>query len=351
MDGNRGGTKSRWHRHVEAAVNPEAAGRASVRAPAARNTADAIRPGRRTQATFPAPGKAAAGRPGAAVRHGLRERARQRLVPDESKTVAASELRRRVDVRLAPAALLVWAATVAGPWLTPVGLLGVCCGCAVGAGLLLLLSLRRRGTRGRLRRSFLMTVAAAMVLAAAAAAHSAVSAAQRHDGPVAGAITADASIVAEVEITGAPRALKTPGGSALAERWAVTAMVKTLNTGGRLLRAEAAIVIMGGQDWEHAVLGQLVRATGKLRPPDPGDVEAGVLTASSPPVTLAAAAAWKQQPAALGRQFAAAAGWLDADARGLLPGMVTGDTSGLDEQLEAAMKTVGLTHLTAVSGL
>ncbi|WP_260680713.1 hypothetical protein [Arthrobacter sp. KBS0703] len=103
-----------------------------------------------------------------------------------------------------------------------------------------------------------MTVAAAMVLAAAAAAHSAVSAAQRHDGPVAGAIAAHASVVAEVEITGAPRALKVPGGSPLAERWAVTAMVKTLNTGGRLLRAEAAIVIMGGQDWEHAVPGRLV---------------------------------------------------------------------------------------------
>ncbi|WP_251045519.1 ComEC/Rec2 family competence protein [Arthrobacter sp. ISL-5] len=195
-----------------------------------------------------------------------------------------------------------------------------------------------------------MTLAAAMVLAAAAAAHSAVSAAQRHDGPVAGAIAAHASVVAEVEITGAPRALKAPGSSSLAQRWAVTAMVKTLNTGGRLLRAEAAVLIMGGQDWEHAVLGQLVRATGKLRPPDPGDVEAGILTASSPPVTLEAAAPWQQQPAALGRQFAEAAGWLDADARGLLPGMVTGDTSGLDEQLEAAMKTVGLTHLTAVSG-
>lgn len=273
----------------------------------------------------------------------------QRLVPDEPKTAAAGLLRRRVDVRLAPAALLVWIATVAGPWLTPVGLLAVCCGCAAGAGLLLVLLLRR-GAGGRLPRSFLMTVAAAMVLAAAAAAHSAVSAAQRHDGPVAGAIAAHASVVAEVEITGAPRALKVPGGSPLAERWAVTAMVKTLNTGGRLLRAEAAIVIMGGQDWEHAVPGRLVRATGKLRPPDPGDAEAGVLTASSPPVTLEAAAAWQQEPAALGRRFAAAAGWLDADARGLLPGMVTGDTSGLDEQLEAAMKTVGLTHLTAVSG-
>lgn len=351
MDGKRGGTTSRWHRYVEAAVNPEGTGRASARPSSGRDDpANTDRPDTRRWTTLPAPGKAAAGHRGAAGGHGLREKVRQRLVPDEPKTDAADQLRRRVDVRLAPAALLVWAATVAGHWLTPIGLLAVCWGSAVGAGILLLLLLRRRGARGRSRRSFLMTVAAAMVLAGAAAAHSAVSAAQRHDGPVAGAIAAHASVVAAVEISGAPRALKTPGGSALAERWAVAATVKSLNTGGRLLRAEAAIVIVGGQDWEHVVLGQLVRATGKLRSPDPGDVEAGVLTASSPPLTLEAAAAWQEQPAALGRQFAAAAGWLDADARGLLPGMVTGDTSGLDEQLEAAMKTVGLTHLTAVSG-
>jgi competence protein ComEC len=30
--------------------------------------------------------------------------------------------------------------------------------------------------------------------------------------------------------------------------------------------------------------------------------------------------------------------------------MVTGDTSALDAELDLAMKTVGMTHLTAVSG-
>lgn len=55
-------------------------------------------------------------------------------------------------------------------------------------------------------------------------------------------------------------------------------------------------------------------------------------------------------PAHLKKQFASAAQWLHGDAAGLLPGMVTGDTTGLDESLEAAMKTTGTTHLTAVSG-
>ncbi|WP_235835753.1 ComEC/Rec2 family competence protein [Arthrobacter terricola] len=41
---------------------------------------------------------------------------------------------------------------------------------------------------------------------------------------------------------------------------------------------------------------------------------------------------------------------MGGDAAGLMPGMVTGDTSRLDEGLETAMKTTGTTHLTAVSG-
>ncbi len=189
-----------------------------------------------------------------------------------------------------------------------------------------------------------------MLLAVAAAAHSAVSSAQKHDGPVAAAIAARAPCLAEVEIAGAPRALTSQGGSDLSSRWAVDATITSLSTGGRLLRAEAPVVILGGIGWQHVVPGQRVRAAGNLRPPAAGQVEAGILAASAAPIALEPASAWTLGPASLGRQFSAAAGWLDADARGLLPGMVTGDTSGLDEQLEVAMQTVGLTHLTAVSG-
>ncbi|UKA52537.1 ComEC/Rec2 family competence protein [Arthrobacter sp. FW305-BF8] len=258
--------------------------------------------------------------------------------------------RRRTDLRLAPAALLVWAATVAGPWLTPGILLLVWGSLAACAGVLLGMLLRRKKAEGRWRRSFLTTLTAALMLAAASTAHSAVSSSQRHDEQVSGIIAAGASAVAEAEITGAPRALKTPGPSGRAERWAVAAAVRTLTSGGQVMHAHLPVVIIGGQEWQHAGTGQLFRVTGKLRPPDPGRVEAAILTASSPPVQLAAALNWQQAPAALGKRFASAAAWLAPDAAGILPGMVTGDTGGLSEELETAMKTVGLTHLTAVSG-
>lgn len=291
-------------------------------------------------------------RPGVANALGQKIRAdvRRRLLPHEQDTAPTEQNHRRTDLRLAPAALLVWAATVAGPWLTPAILLLVWGGLAACAGVLLAMVLRRKKAGGHWRHSFLTTLTAALMLAAASTAHSAVPSAQRHDGQMAGLVAGRASVVAEIEITGAPRALKTPGLSGRAERWAVGAMARVLTSGGEVTHAHLPLVIIGGQEWQHAGTGQVLRVTGKLRPPDAGRVEAAILSASSPPAKLAAAQDWQQAPAVLGKRFASESAWLAPDARGLLPGMVTGDTGGLSVELETAMKTVGLTHLTAVSG-
>ena len=331
---------SRWHRYVQAAVDfPRLDSTQGANLSGVSATAD----------SFPSQPPVRRG-PASALSRKMRADIRRRLLPDGQDVSATEPNRRRTDLRLAPAALLVWAATVAGPWLTPGILLLVWGSLAACAAVLIGMLLRRKKADGRWRRSFLTTLTAAVMLAAASTAHSAVSSSQRHDEQVAGLIAARASAVVEAEITGAPRALKTPGPSGRAERWAVAAVIRTLTSGGQVLHAHLPVVIIGGQEWQHTGTGQLLRVTGKLRPPDPGRVEAAILTASSPPVQLAASQSWQQAPAALGKRFAAAAAWLAPDARGLLPGMVTGDTGGLSEELETAMKTVGLTHLTAVSG-
>lgn len=340
MDGRNGRAPSRWHRYVQAAVDfprVDAAPGESFPGDSAPAHAEPSQP---------------TSRHGAASALGQKIRAdiSRRLLPDEKDTAATEPNRRRTDVRLAPAALLVWAATVAGPWLTPATLLLVWGGLAACAGVLLAMVLRRKKAGRHWRRSFLTTLTTALMLAAASTAHSAVSSAQRHDEQVAGLVAARAPVVAEVEITGASRALKTPGPSGRAERWAVGAMARALTSGRQVTHARLPLVIIGGQEWQHSGAGQVFRVTGKLRPPDAGQVEAAILSTSSPPVRLAAAQDWQQAPAVLGKRFASEAAWLARDARGLLPGMVTGDTSGLDEELETAMKTVGLTHLTAVSG-
>jgi competence protein ComEC len=270
---------------------------------------------------------------------------------------------------------------VAGNWLPPAGLAGLCTALAAAGGMVFFagrvivrrfglspgrLGLRRdrvRGTRtgvggaGRgpsagqaASRSMRATVAVALLLSFAAGAHAAVEASRRHDGAIAKAVAARAAVVVELEIAGAPRRLKIPGAGGLADRWAVPVMLTAMTFDGHRVAGDARLVVMGGATWGDAVPGQRLRATGKLRPAAPGAPEAGLLAATSPPTLLRGPGPWQQGPGELRRAFTAAAARFGGDASGLLPGMVTGDTSALDPELEAAMKTVGMTHLTAVSG-
>ncbi|WP_223252977.1 ComEC/Rec2 family competence protein [Arthrobacter sp. AFG7.2] len=268
--------------------------------------------------------------------------------------------RRRMDVRLAMPAAAVWAAALAGLWLQPAALAVLCCGC-VAAGVLMLKRPGRRsaGFRGRrapeagrepARRSFLATGAVALFLAAATAAHSAVAAGQRFEGPLAEAIASGKSAVAVVEVAGAPRPLAAPGQAGPPERWSVPVWTRDVSTGGVLLRTRAQLMVMGGGAWGNVVPGQVLRAAGKLRPADPGREEAGILAASAAPGKPGQSPILERSAKELRERFVAASSFLAPDPRGLLPGMVTGDTSALDEGLNNAMKVVGMTHLTAVSG-
>ncbi|MGK3648557.1 ComEC/Rec2 family competence protein [Pseudarthrobacter enclensis] len=290
---------------------------------------------------------------------------------------------RRTDVRLAVPAALVWAAAVAGLWLEPAPLLGLCLALTVVAACLLFLpglrgplaggarfrgkglrrsSLRGRGLRHRslrrpvrrrhapVARRFTATVAVGLLLAVAAAAHSAAAASQRFEGPLAEAIQAGKTVVAVLEVAGTPRPLGGAGPAAGAARWSVPVWTREVSTGGALLRTRAQLVVTGGVQWEQLVPGQIVRAAGKLRPPEPGRPEAGGLSAATGPDRRGGAAALQSAATDLRARFVKGSAFLAGDAAGLLPGMVTGDTSALDDGLGNAMKVVGMTHLTAVSG-
>ena len=256
-------------------------------------------------------------------------------------------------MRLVPAAALVWATAAAGHQLQPAALVALCLTFVVGSGVLLLRAASTAGARrpgAPARRSFHATMAAALLLAAAAGGHGAADSSRRHEGAVAAAAAANTAVAVEVEIAGAPRQLRAPGRSGLADRWAVPVTLIGMTFDSRRVHAQAKLLVLGGAGWEHAAPGQRIRTTGKLQPPGPGQPEAAVLSASSAPLTLAGAGTWQRGPGELRDRFTAAAGHFDGDARGLLPGMVTGDTSSLDAELDAAMKSVGMTHLTAVSG-
>ncbi|MDN4646454.1 ComEC/Rec2 family competence protein [Arthrobacter sp. PsM3] len=293
----------------------------------------------------------------------LPKRVRNRL-PSFALPQRAPETRegilRRTDVRLVPSAALVWAAAAAGYYLDPGTLAALRLLLVAASALLLFRSTSGAGARpagagtrapgGQGRRSFLATMATALLLAAAASGHTAVDSSRRHEGAVAEVAAAQSAVAVEVEITGAPRQLRKPGSSGLADRWAVPATLTEMNVDSRRVQTRAKLLVMGGADWEQAAPGQRIRTTGKLTPSAPGQAEAAVLSASSAPTTIGAPGPWQRGPGELRGRFAAAAGHFEGDARGLLPGMVTGDTSSLDSGLDEAMKSVGMTHLTAVSG-
>jgi len=297
------------------------------------------------ETTAPGPGARAAGSVRAGLSgldHRVREARRVR-----SARIAAPELRRRTDLRLVTAALMVWATAVVASLLEPQAIAGLCAGLAAAA--LVLLAPARR-CRKPAARSLRATAAAALLVSCAAAAHAAVASVQRHEGAVAEAVSAGASVVAEIDVAGVPRRLAAPGRSGRPERWAVPATALVLIYDGRRVEARAGLLVLGGDEWGRAEPGQRFRTTGVLKAAGAGESEAGMLAASSAPVRMPAQDGWALAPAGLRSGFSAAAAGLPGDARGLLPGMVTGDTAALDPQLAAAMKIVGMTHLTAVSG-
>lgn len=265
---------------------------------------------------------------------------------------------RRMDLRLVPAALLAWTCAVAGAILETGWLAVLCGGLMVCAGLLLalprflryrLLSHPRRKRRtGSL--SFTATLGMACIVASGVAGHTAFAASQRDHGPIAESAADRDLVVAEVLVTATPRALSQPGGSGGQGRWAVPVKVLNMTASGQSISGEAKLLVTGPRPWGDVVPGQRLRATGRLADAKPGQPETGILTASSKPSTLATPEGAGALPEELRRGFREASGWLRPDAAGLLPGMVTGDTERLDEGLEAAMKSVGMTHLTAVSG-
>ena len=278
-------------------------------------------------------------------------------------TQGSAQPRRRGDFRLVPAAVMAWLTAVAGLWLGPIGLVVLSAGLITAGGALLAWVWRvyfrpRRGhARGSRRhprqppgRSLRATLAVSFLLAAAVAGHSAGASTQRHDGALAGAVSTKAAVIAELTVETSPRKLSGPGDSGTGERWATNVTAHSLTVRGNVIHARAQLLVMGGDEWQNVRAGERLRATGKLRAPDGGQAEAAILSGTSPPVVLAPAGPWNNGPAGLRDLFRESSSSLPGDSRGLLPGMVTGDTSSLDDELNSAMKTVGMTHLTAVSG-
>jgi competence protein ComEC len=156
------------------------------------------------------------------------------------------------------------------------------------------------------------------------------------------------AIVAELVLTSDPRPIR--GGPAGLGRLAITTSMRALTVYGRRFATHVSVIAFVPQaGWAGLLPGQRVQADGRLGPSaDP--LVAAVLSVTRAPVPLGRPPPWQRAAGAVRSGLQEASTVLPGDARGLLPGLVMGDTSAMDPVLSQRFKGAGLTHLVAVSG-
>jgi competence protein ComEC len=244
------------------------------------------------------------------------------------------------DLRLVPAALAVWVVAWQGRNVPSTLLFGL----AVVAGLAAagLLLARRTGR--------VLLVAAACACAAASAVVTGLHTRALASGPVAAAAARQAAVDVEAVLTADPRRAAGParGGRELV---VTRVRVERVTAAGRTHRVRAPVVVLSSDPaWLPLLPSQRVRVEGRLRLPERGDDVAAVLSGRGPPEVLAGPSAVHRVAGRLRAGLRRAVDPLPAAERGLLPGLVVGDVSRLDAGVREDFRTVGLTHLTAVSG-
>lgn len=170
--------------------------------------------------------------------------------------------------------------------------------------------------------------------------------------PIAAAMAQGEDLALTLEVTSMPRVIDSGHGP---PQVAFEAVVLQATAHGRLLTGRMNIMVFAKQPWSEVQPGDGAVTAGKISPGSSGEKAAGVLRPSTDPMEVSARGDRSQEiVTAIRTSWVAVVhdvwGTRSLDTAGLLPGMVMGDRSGVDTSLDDSMKTVGLTHLTAVSG-
>ncbi|MEO8889538.1 MAG: ComEC/Rec2 family competence protein [Jatrophihabitantaceae bacterium] len=158
------------------------------------------------------------------------------------------------------------------------------------------------------------------------------------------------SVTAELTLAADPHPLGSSG-VAGPPRLAVAADADALVLRGVRHAVDGNVLVLApAAGWVALLPGQRVLVDGVLQPSlDPGDLSV-TLSVRGPPQLLAHPPWWQRAAGAVRADLRQASSGLPDQVRGLLPGLVDGDTSNLDPVLAERFKLAGLTHLVAVSG-
>jgi competence protein ComEC len=118
---------------------------------------------------------------------------------------------------------------------------------------------------------------------------------------------------------------------------------------GRRVRSPV-VVLAHGRGWDGLLPGQQVQLRGRFRPPRHGDYVSATVLAIDAPRLLGRPPPWQRAAGRVRVGLENACARLPLDERGLVPGLVIGDTSAMPPDLTTDFRVAGLTHLCAVSG-
>jgi len=268
-----------------------------------------------------------------------------------------SERAEPTDLRLLPAALACWVATglaldrPAVPVLLAAGLVAVGAAVVLPAGAM---SARWRVFPRRQARAVAASVTLTLVAAAVALASAGTQLYVRGQGSLDDLVRQRAvvevvgMVTAEVVPQSTAWGVRTGGAPGTASRFRTVLAVEQVTGRGGTSQVAAALAVVGGPPWRDVAYGSRVAVTGRLAVVE-GQEAVGTLTATAV-VVRDPPGATDRVVAALRRGLLVASDHLPVDARGLVPGMVLGDTSRVPPDLALAMRDAGLLHLTAVSG-
>ncbi len=249
------------------------------------------------------------------------------------------------DLRLVPLALLVWGAALACVFVPDLS--WWCAGLATAAGIGVLLLMLRRNRHGEAdpaqsgpaRRDRARGGVAVVVLfgVAAASVTTGLAVPQRT-----AASDLDGRVVEVIADVSSSSSVGSDG-----RMWFDVQSVRA----GTLGAPEPLVVPMrvGVDPAAGLDLGALIRVTGDAMATDPGERAAVVVFGMRVEILRPAEGAFGIA-AKVREDFVERATRLPEPGAGLLPGLAVGDTRAVNEELNAAMLTSGLSHLTAVSG-
>ncbi|MEN3536598.1 ComEC/Rec2 family competence protein [Microbispora sp. ZYX-F-249] len=205
----------------------------------------------------------------------------------------------------------------------------------------------QRATGGAAARVAMAVLAAVAVTAAVAA----FTVLRVTTGPVPDLAGRGATVTAEAEISDDPRIRPHQGGVARRETAVVRARLLLVSAARERYAVDVPVVLLGpAEGWRPLLPSQRVRVRGRLSPAEQGEPVAAVMLVRGVPEPIGAPSALQRAAGALRAGLREASDVLPDDQRGLLPGLVVGDVSRLDEEVRLDLATAGLGHLTAVSG-